>query len=65
MVPAAGAACTRVVAGTTLRASQRIERMDVLFSAMTVFLFALVVVGIAAIELGIDSRPGFDGSAER
>jgi hypothetical protein len=40
--------------------------MDALFTAFTLFLVLLVVVGIAAIELGADTLPGFDSpSLER
>jgi hypothetical protein len=37
--------------------------MDALFTAFTLFLVLLVVVGIAAIELGADTLLGFDGSS--
>ena len=37
--------------------------MDAFFTAFTLFLVLLVIFGIAAIELGADTRPGFDRSS--
>jgi hypothetical protein len=37
--------------------------MDAIFTAFSLFLVLLVILGIAAIELGADTRPGFDRSS--
>ena len=37
--------------------------MDTAFIAFTLFLVLLVIVGIGAIEMGADTRPGFDRSS--
>jgi hypothetical protein len=36
--------------------------MDAFFIGFTLLLVMLLAFGVAAIELGVDSRPGFDGS---
>jgi hypothetical protein len=51
-------------AGTTCGPHET-PTVDTFFIAFTIALFLLVVAGIAAIELGIDTRPGFDGSPDR
>jgi hypothetical protein len=49
-------------AGTAGR-QHEIPTMDTFFIAVTLALVLLVVVGIGAIEMGADSRPGFDRSS--